>query len=65
LSPTLAGATSTKRSAWSATPSPLARSQAKFLHGSFGSGKSHFMAVLHEILNHNSAMTRWCSSSTS
>jgi len=29
------------------------RSQAKFLHGSFGSGKSHFMAVLREILNHN------------
>jgi hypothetical protein len=26
------------------------RSQAAFLHGSFGSGKSHFMAVLHEIL---------------
>jgi hypothetical protein len=41
------------------------RSQAKFLHGSFGSGKSHFMAVLREIFNHNSAMTRWCSSSTS
>ncbi|MFG2042147.1 phage resistance protein [Dactylosporangium sp. NPDC048998] len=29
------------------------RSQAKFLHGSFGSGKSHFMAVLREILQHN------------
>jgi hypothetical protein len=29
------------------------RSQAKFLHGSFGSGKSHFMAVLREILHHN------------
>src|SRR5215467_3542001 len=29
------------------------RSQAKFLHGSFGSGKSHFMAVLREILKHN------------
>ncbi|BFU45757.1 phage resistance protein [Krasilnikovia sp. MM14-A1004] len=29
------------------------RSQAKFLHGSFGSGKSHFMAVLREILRHN------------
>src|SRR5690349_200352 len=28
-------------------------SQAKFLHGSFGSGKSHFMAVLREILRHN------------
>jgi hypothetical protein len=26
------------------------RSQAAFLHGSFGSGKSHFMAILHEIL---------------
>src|SRR5215831_18805240 len=26
------------------------RSQAAFLHGSFGSGKSHFMAVLHAIL---------------
>ncbi len=26
------------------------RSQAAFLHGSFGAGKSHFMAVLHEIL---------------
>lgn len=31
------------------------RSQAKFLHGSFGSGKSHFMAVLREILAHNPA----------
>lgn len=29
------------------------RSQAKFLHGSFGSGKSHFMAVLREVLRHN------------
>ncbi|MFD0576158.1 phage resistance protein [Dactylosporangium darangshiense] len=29
------------------------RSQAGFLHGSFGSGKSHFMAVLHEILRRN------------
>ncbi|WP_405094747.1 phage resistance protein [Micromonospora sp. NBC_01412] len=28
------------------------RSQAMFLHGSFGSGKSHFMAVLREILAH-------------
>jgi hypothetical protein len=28
-------------------------SQATFLHGSFGSGKSHFMAVLREILRHN------------
>ncbi|APE37126.1 phage resistance protein [Nocardia mangyaensis] len=31
------------------------RSQAKFLHGSFGSGKSHFMSVLREILRHNTA----------
>ncbi|MFC7246964.1 phage resistance protein [Catellatospora aurea] len=29
------------------------RSQAKFLHGSFGAGKSHFMSVLREILKHN------------
>jgi hypothetical protein len=29
------------------------RSQARFLHGSFGSGKSHFMAVLREVLRHN------------
>src|SRR6266508_2270419 len=29
------------------------RSQAAFLRGSFGSGKSHFMAVLHEILIRN------------
>jgi hypothetical protein len=29
------------------------RSQAMFLHGSFGSNKSHFMAVLREILQHN------------
>jgi hypothetical protein len=29
------------------------RSQATFLHGSFGTGKSHFMAVLHEILVRN------------
>ncbi|MEH0985860.1 phage resistance protein [Micromonospora sp. CPCC 205556] len=31
------------------------RSQAMFLHGSFGSGKSHFMAVLREVLQHNPA----------
>ena len=30
-------------------------SKASFLHGSFGSGKSHFMAVLHLILQGNSA----------
>ncbi|MFR9774012.1 hypothetical protein [Nocardia sp. SC052] len=29
------------------------QSQGKFLHGSFGSGKSHFIAVLREILQHN------------
>lgn len=29
------------------------RSQAKFLHGSFGSGKSHFMAVVREVLEHS------------
>ena len=28
-------------------------SKATYLHGSFGSGKSHFMAVLHLILQHN------------
>lgn len=28
-------------------------SDAVFLHGSFGSGKSHFMAVLNAILQHN------------
>ena len=28
-------------------------SKAGYLHGSFGSGKSHFMAVLHLILQHN------------
>jgi hypothetical protein len=28
-------------------------SKAGYLHGSFGSGKSHFMAVLHLILEHN------------
>ena len=27
--------------------------KAAYLHGSFGSGKSHFMAVLHLILQHN------------
>ncbi len=31
------------------------RSNAAFLHGSFGSGKSHFMAVLHAILGGNAA----------
>jgi len=31
------------------------RSDGAFLHGSFGSGKSHFMAVLHEILTRNPA----------
>lgn len=30
-------------------------SKATYLHGSFGSGKSHFMAVLHLILQGNSA----------
>ena len=29
------------------------RSQAAFLHGSFGSGKSHFMAVLYQLLRHD------------
>ncbi|WP_327009669.1 phage resistance protein [Dactylosporangium sp. NBC_01737] len=29
------------------------RSQAAFLHGSFGAGKSHFMVVLHELLRGN------------
>src|SRR6266545_3594413 len=32
---------------------PGGRSQAKFLHGSFGAGKSHFMAVLRAMLQHN------------
>lgn len=31
-------------------------SKACYLHGSFGSGKSHFMAVLHLLLQHNSAV---------
>jgi hypothetical protein len=30
-----------------------AASKACYLHGSFGSGKSHFMAVLHLLLRHN------------
>ena len=30
-------------------------SKATYLHGSFGSGKSHFMAVLHLILQGNAA----------
>ncbi len=29
------------------------RSMGAYLHGSFGSGKSHFMAVLHLLLEHN------------
>lgn len=29
------------------------RSDGAFLHGSFGSGKSHFMAVLHQLLGHD------------
>ncbi|GAA3441635.1 phage resistance protein [Planomonospora venezuelensis] len=29
------------------------RSDAAFLHGSFGSGKSHFMSVLHAVLRHD------------
>ena len=33
-----------------ATAVTSGRSQAAFLHGSFGSGKSHFMAVLHALL---------------
>jgi chromosomal replication initiation ATPase DnaA len=28
-------------------------SKACYLHGSFGAGKSHFMAVLHLLLQHN------------
>src|SRR5437879_2963266 len=28
-------------------------SKAAYLHGSFGSGKSHFMAVLHLLLQHH------------
>jgi hypothetical protein len=28
-------------------------SQASFLHGSFGSGKSHFMAVMYQLLRHD------------
>ena len=31
------------------------RSKGAYLHGSFGSGKSHFMAVLHLLLRHNAA----------
>ena len=31
------------------------RSKASYLHGSFGSGKSHFMAVLHALLNRDVA----------
>ncbi|MGL4419374.1 MAG: DUF6079 family protein, partial [Gemmataceae bacterium] len=33
-----------------------ANSKACYLHGSFGSGKSHFMAVLHLLLEHNAAV---------
>ena len=31
------------------------RSKGAYLHGSFGSGKSHFMAVLHLLLQHHPA----------
>ena len=31
------------------------KSRAAYLHGSFGSGKSHFMAVLHALLKHEPA----------
>ncbi|MFF5841042.1 PglY protein [Streptomyces massasporeus] len=31
-------------------------SQAAYLHGSFGSGKSHFLTVLHAVLNNHSAV---------
>lgn len=33
-----------------------ANSKACYLHGSFGSGKSHFMAVLHLLLQHNASV---------
>jgi hypothetical protein len=33
-----------------------ANSKACYLHGSFGSGKSHYMAVLHLLLKHNTAV---------
>ena len=39
----------------SAAPSRATTSKATYLHGSFGSGKSHFMAVLHLILQGNPA----------
>src|SRR3954469_16898998 len=32
---------------------PPQSSKAAYLHGSFGSGKSHFMAVLHMLLTHD------------
>ena len=35
-----------------------ANSKASYLHGSFGAGKSHFMAVLHLLLQHNPARAR-------
>jgi len=35
-------------------------SKAGYLHGSFGSGKSHFMAVLHLILQHNPDVRSVC-----
>lgn len=34
----------------------VSNSKACYLHGSFGSGKSHFMAVLHLLLRHNTAV---------
>jgi hypothetical protein len=34
-----------------------ANSKACYLHGSFGAGKSHFMAVLHLLLQHIPAVT--------
>ncbi|MGO9469323.1 MAG: hypothetical protein ACLQVF_34805, partial [Isosphaeraceae bacterium] len=33
-------------------------SKAAYLHGSFGSGKSHFMAVLHLMLQHNTEVRK-------
>ena len=39
----------------SALEPPPPTSKAAYLHGSFGSGKSHFMAVLHLLLQHHPA----------
>ena len=56
VTPATRWSASTTPWASSGRPSTPTNSKACYLHGSFGSGKSHFMAVLHLLLQHNPAV---------